>query len=138
GLRQHVGRERPWIALRRDEQDFGGPGDEIDADFTRQQLFRGCHIYVTWTDDAKKRSEEHTSELQSRGHLVCRLLLEKKKTNYQQHVKPRCVSVSLKGQDVELILFTGMYRLDPGAPPQASTGVNNWVLKTKDCRSDFV
>src|SRR5690625_7088429 len=30
-----------------------------------------CHVYV--------RSEEHTSELQSRGHLVCRLLLEKKK-----------------------------------------------------------
>src|SRR5690625_6326042 len=27
------------------------------------------------------RSEEHTSELQSRGHLVCRLLLEKKNTN---------------------------------------------------------
>src|SRR5207253_10944218 len=26
------------------------------------------------------RSEEHTSELQSRGHLVCRLLLDKKKT----------------------------------------------------------
>src|SRR5690625_6833200 len=30
------------------------------------------------------RSEEHTSELQSRGHLVCRLLLEKKKTASQQ------------------------------------------------------
>src|SRR5207253_10533123 len=30
------------------------------------------------------RSEEHTSELQSRGHLVCRLLLEKKKTDQQQ------------------------------------------------------
>src|SRR5690625_6608110 len=29
----------------------------------------------------RQRSEEHTSELQSRGHLVCRLLLEKKKTN---------------------------------------------------------
>src|SRR2546422_3711931 len=28
-----------------------------------------------------QRSEEHTSELQSRLHLVCRLLLEKKKTN---------------------------------------------------------
>src|SRR5690625_2625550 len=28
---------------------------------------------------AEPRSEEHTSELQSRGHLVCRLLLEKKK-----------------------------------------------------------
>src|SRR5690625_6920794 len=32
------------------------------------------------------RSEEHTSELQSRGHLVCRLLLEKKKqTQIQLH-----------------------------------------------------
>src|SRR5439155_7731130 len=31
-------------------------------------------------DDVRRaRSEEHTSELQSRGHLVCRLLLEKKK-----------------------------------------------------------
>src|SRR5207253_5466120 len=30
---------------------------------------------------APPRSEEHTSELQSRGHLVCRLLLEKKKKN---------------------------------------------------------
>src|SRR5690625_6783627 len=29
------------------------------------------------------RSEEHTSELQSRGHLVCRLLLEKKKKKKQ-------------------------------------------------------
>src|SRR5437870_7805261 len=29
----------------------------------------------------ENRSEEHTSELQSRGHLVCRLLLEKKKKN---------------------------------------------------------
>src|SRR2546422_7164418 len=31
--------------------------------------------------DGKVRSEEHTSELQSRLHLVCRLLLEKKKTS---------------------------------------------------------
>src|SRR5690625_7093302 len=30
------------------------------------------------------RSEEHTSELQSRGHLVCRLLLEKKKKNIRR------------------------------------------------------
>src|SRR2546422_8766250 len=31
----------------------------------------------------RHRSEEHTSELQSRLHLVCRLLLEKKKQNYR-------------------------------------------------------
>src|SRR3712207_7883729 len=30
------------------------------------------------------RSEEHTSELQSRQYLVCRLLLEKKKSNWQR------------------------------------------------------
>src|SRR5690625_5567916 len=32
---------------------------------------------------ATGRSEEHTSELQSRGHLVCRLLLEKKKRRHR-------------------------------------------------------
>src|SRR5690625_6456035 len=35
-----------------------------------------------------ERSEEHTSELQSRGHIVCRLLLEKKK-KYTRDVKLR-------------------------------------------------
>src|SRR5690625_7015394 len=34
--------------------------------------FRACHTA------ALTRSEEHTSELQSRGHLVCRLLLERR------------------------------------------------------------
>src|SRR2546429_5886544 len=34
---------------------------------------------------AEYRSEEHTSELQSRLHLVCRLLLEKKNTHHQPH-----------------------------------------------------
>src|SRR5690625_710044 len=33
---------------------------------------------VTMVDEALNRSEEHTSELQSRGHLVCRILLERK------------------------------------------------------------
>src|SRR5258708_18489221 len=35
------------------------------------------------------RSEEHTSELQSPDHLVCRLLLEKKKKEYQPHALPK-------------------------------------------------
>src|SRR5690625_7093835 len=34
--------------------------------------------------NVEARSEEHTSELQSRGHLVCRLLLEKKKKTKTQ------------------------------------------------------
>src|SRR5437870_10739228 len=38
--------------------------------------------------DLRRRSEEHTSELQSRGHLVCRLLLEKKKNNRETNSKP--------------------------------------------------
>src|SRR5690625_2468796 len=39
------------------------------------------HLSLKWPNDLMwgHRSEEHTSELQSRGHLVCRLLLEKKK-----------------------------------------------------------
>src|SRR5205814_3097760 len=39
------------------------------------KVARGC------SKTCKKRSEEHTSELQSLRHLVCRLLLEKKKNN---------------------------------------------------------
>src|SRR2546422_6355483 len=42
-------------------------------------------------DRARGRSEEHTSELQSRLHLVCRLLLEKKKKKankrYSSHIQ---------------------------------------------------
>src|SRR5690625_6255111 len=38
-------------------------------------------VHQSFKEEILKRSEEHTSELQSRGHLVCRLLLEKKKTN---------------------------------------------------------
>src|SRR2546427_2636358 len=42
----------------------------------------------------QNRSEEHTSELQSQSNLVCRLLLEKKKTNdtatHQFVAEPRC------------------------------------------------
>src|SRR5256886_6850344 len=36
---------------------------------------------------ALARSEEHTSELQSQSNLVCRLLLEKKKTHYHRHTR---------------------------------------------------
>src|SRR5476651_2833748 len=37
---------------------------------------------VAWKVRGLRRSEEHTSELQSRQYLVCRLLLEKKKKQY--------------------------------------------------------
>src|SRR2546422_8154562 len=40
-----------------------------------------CPIRTQSGPRAGQRSEEHTSELQSRLHLVCRLLLEKKKKN---------------------------------------------------------
>src|SRR5207253_3776400 len=44
------------------------------------QHFRDYHLLLDeHSDQIVARSEEHTSELQSRGHLVCRLLLEKKK-----------------------------------------------------------
>src|SRR5258708_15820761 len=43
-----------------------------------------CGAVVGWEKDAVLlRSEEHTSELQSPDHLVCRLLLEKKKQRLQ-------------------------------------------------------
>src|SRR2546422_3931854 len=62
-----------WRALRTDE------GAEFDA---RVALAADTIApQVTWgtSPGMVVRSEEHTSELQSRLHLVCRLLLEKKK-----------------------------------------------------------
>src|SRR5690625_6985848 len=51
----------------------------VNYDF-RNEVFH--EYFKTWYELTKRnRSEEHTSELQSRGHLVCRLLLEKK--NYR-------------------------------------------------------
>src|SRR5216683_8076472 len=40
-----------------------------------------------WPSNVATRSEEHTSELQSRSDLVCRLLLEKKKKNKHRQLK---------------------------------------------------
>src|SRR2546429_4938265 len=47
-------------------------------DFSFARLSRRWRI-LAWMPSRESRSEEHTSELQSRLHLVCRLLLEKKK-----------------------------------------------------------
>src|SRR5438309_6230887 len=52
--------------------DYWGPNGML--------FFRNTQVF--WEPiDNDKRSEEHTSELQSQFHLVCRLLLEKKKKN---------------------------------------------------------
>src|SRR3989442_10925997 len=46
---------------------------------TTLQAIIGSQEELLWPENVVCRSEEHTSELQSRPHLVCRLLLEKKK-----------------------------------------------------------
>src|SRR2546422_1348286 len=78
----------PYTTLFRSRADFGemrrelAPGlVRIDAVRDLQQDGSRIEALVELHDaDARLlRSEEHTSELQSRLHLVCRLLLEKKK-----------------------------------------------------------
>src|SRR3712207_6922939 len=49
------------------------------VDYNRDQGFL-TGMGIDTKDKTKNRSEEHTSELQSRQYLVCRLLLEKKKS----------------------------------------------------------
>src|SRR5690625_6948366 len=53
------------------------------SDLTAAVALGFTTILITWAGRAPTagRSEEHTSELQSRGHLVCRLLLENKIVN---------------------------------------------------------
>src|SRR5690554_5205734 len=56
------------------------PPERFAAPMEEYPVQPGDHVLL--------RSEEHTSELQSRPHLVCRLLLEKKKTQGQVHACP--------------------------------------------------
>src|SRR3712207_7619130 len=53
-----------------------GPPRETDAG---QRVLHAEHVVKRARHRSNPRSEEHTSELQSRQYLVCRLLLEKKK-----------------------------------------------------------
>src|SRR2546422_6615414 len=80
----------PYTTLFRSVADMGlidgvveaqGVGDLLIGRVTERDLAaRDHHGHVGGSDvEAIERSEEHTSELQSRLHLVCRLLLEKKK-----------------------------------------------------------
>src|SRR5690554_7157568 len=53
--------------------------DQLRTPHNAQLYFWQAVEDVSGDEDIGLRSEEHTSELQSRPHLVCRLLLEKKK-----------------------------------------------------------
>src|SRR2546425_8074052 len=77
-----VGREVPRELLEALwEQQLEPHVDElIRREFLYQQTQSGSLVYVFKHALTQERSEEHTSELQSLAYLVCRLLLEKKKT----------------------------------------------------------
>src|SRR2546422_5828114 len=63
----------PYTTLFRSELSWGRQRDASCQHTNHGQEYRPRPCHVSF------RSEEHTSELQSRLHLVCRLLLEKKK-----------------------------------------------------------
>src|SRR5436309_7236028 len=70
----------PYTTLFRSQQT--GPDDLLMAEDklpTRAQDFSEWYNQLVLKAQLADRSEEHTSELQSRENLVCRLLLEKKK-----------------------------------------------------------
>src|SRR3989442_3221045 len=76
----------PYTTLFRSDPSRGGRGaDRATGSALPRQLGRRCPLRASFRLDGRARgeragrSEEHTSELQSRPHLVCRLLLEKKK-----------------------------------------------------------
>src|SRR2546422_1172457 len=80
----------PYTTLFR-SRDYANKLDKWrrEADYTQRQRERTRDDHVAKQARLSfPRSEEHTSELQSRLHLVCRLLLEKKKKNkqYKQHI----------------------------------------------------
>src|SRR5437588_5175560 len=71
----------PYTTLFRSQSSRRSP-EWRDSAETPGCSFSTCSSAV-WS--RRLRSEEHTSELQSHSDLVCRLLLEKKKTTYRTH-----------------------------------------------------
>src|SRR5256884_361869 len=66
-----------WRQVVANSRNDPRPSHEYEQGWNAiNELIRSDH---TWSGFERNRSEEHTSELQSRLHLVCRLLLEKKK-----------------------------------------------------------
>src|SRR5207253_10075237 len=68
-------------------RDFGGNTGLGDAACLDMRLCRPHQfVLLPLQTGAGGKAEEHTSELQSRGHLVCRLLLEKKKKKQESNI----------------------------------------------------
>src|SRR3712207_8128600 len=59
------------------------------SESVRAMKSRPPKVWLTAFGESSVRSEEHTSELQSRQYLVCRLLLEKKKKTYHVTIQIR-------------------------------------------------
>src|SRR5437870_10936745 len=66
--------------------------DPAEDVLERGVVDRGGRGHVGAEDAHDVEIGEHTSELQSRGHLVCRLLLEKKKKQNKQTCTPRPIT----------------------------------------------
>src|SRR5689334_24116422 len=91
-----------------------------DATFTMRPRLRARMCGATaFTQFHMPRSEEHTSELQSQFHLVCRLLLEKKKTSlFSFNLTYRITGVPhgpvpyqvLPQMDDALLIFVDLFR----------------------------
>src|SRR3989449_654391 len=69
--------EREVLAILNKVDAMGGTVAAIEARWVQREIADSAYAFAR---RQASRSEEHTSELQSRLHLVCRLLLEKKKT----------------------------------------------------------
>src|SRR3989449_7020765 len=72
-------RQRPLDHLSQGDRLVADGGHPSERAQMRDDLRGLAHLLHGAAQLADDRSEEHTSELQSRLHLVCRLLLEKKK-----------------------------------------------------------
>src|SRR2546421_1801603 len=70
-----------WRKMHPDVETFSLNGEARSMDLPRPLYKDACGVGLIHKSQLQSRSEEHTSELQSRSDLVCRLLLEKKKTN---------------------------------------------------------
>src|SRR5690625_3932813 len=114
-----VGIFTPIITILISSAIYFGIAKLIQSTVTFKQLFSMTTFIGIINAISIVRSEEHTSELQSRGHIVCRLLLDKKKVKQSQYP---LLDDHFLPLHLTFVLLCLAFRLSLSVPSKASSG----------------
>src|SRR5699024_11403104 len=108
-----------------DSNDFSCSSVCLSTLFSKLLKLSVCFVSTSFMRSCILRSEEHTSELQSRFDLVCRLLLEKKKELFDDNAPYAMIDISRDRRKINIgLLKEEGIRLEDGVLIHVGLGMN--------------